>query len=41
VGGGTPALPDGIRADLDLLAHRRFGNGVIHLHYAFAGSPTA
>jgi dihydrofolate reductase len=40
VGGGTPALPDHVRADLDLLAHRRFDNGVIHLHYAMAGNLT-
>lgn len=31
VGGGTAALPPGVR--LDLVAHRRFGNGVVHLHY--------
>jgi dihydrofolate reductase len=33
VGGGTPALPDGVRAELELLGARRFGNGVVHLHY--------
>jgi dihydrofolate reductase len=33
VGGGTRALPDGVRGGLELLDHRRFGNGVIHLHY--------
>ena len=33
VGGGTPALPDGIRWDLELVAERRFGNGVVQLHY--------
>jgi dihydrofolate reductase len=34
VGGGTPCLPGGIRASLSLLEERRFGNGVVHLHYA-------
>ena len=33
VGGGKAALPDGLRVDLELLAERRFGNGVVHLHY--------
>jgi dihydrofolate reductase len=33
VGGGTPALPDGLRAELELLDHRRFGNGVVYLGY--------
>jgi dihydrofolate reductase len=33
VGGGTPALPDHVRVQLDLLDERRFGNGVVHLHY--------
>ena len=33
VGGGTPALPDGVRLDLELLDERRFGNGVVHLHH--------
>jgi dihydrofolate reductase len=32
VGGGTPALP-AVRWDLELLAERRFGNGVVHLRY--------
>jgi dihydrofolate reductase len=34
VGGGKPALPSGVRADLELLGERRFGNGVVHLHHA-------
>jgi dihydrofolate reductase len=34
VGGGKPALPRGIRVDLELLDHRRFGNGVFHLRHA-------
>jgi dihydrofolate reductase len=29
VGGGKPALPRGLRLDLELLDHRRFANGVI------------
>ena len=33
VGGGTQALPDGVRVQLELLDERRFGNGVVHLHY--------
>jgi dihydrofolate reductase len=33
VGGGTAALPDGARWDLELVAERRFGNGVVFLHY--------
>jgi dihydrofolate reductase len=34
VGGGTPAMPPGLRLDLELLGERRFGNGVVGLHYA-------
>jgi dihydrofolate reductase len=34
VGGGKPALPRGVRLDLELLDHRRFDNGAVHLHYA-------
>jgi dihydrofolate reductase len=33
VGGGKPGLPTGIRADLELLDERRFGNGVVYLRY--------
>ena len=33
VGGGTQALPDHVRVDLELVGERRFGNGVVHLHY--------
>jgi dihydrofolate reductase len=33
VGGGTQALPGKVRLDLELLDERRFGNGVVHLHY--------
>ena len=33
VGGGNRALPDDVRLDLELMDERRFGNGVIHVHY--------
>ena len=33
VGGGTRALPDGLRVRLELLDERRFGNGVAYLRY--------
>jgi dihydrofolate reductase len=33
VGGGKPALPDGVHAALELVSTRRFGNGVVHVHY--------
>jgi dihydrofolate reductase len=33
VGGGTQALPDHVRLKLDLLDERRFGGGMVHLHY--------
>ena len=36
VGGGTPAFPGGVRAGLELLDERRFGSGVVHLHYHVA-----
>jgi dihydrofolate reductase len=34
LGGGKPALPRGVRLDLELVDHRRFGSGVIGLRYA-------
>lgn len=34
VGGGKPALPHGVRLDLELLDNRRFGNGVVYLRHA-------
>jgi dihydrofolate reductase len=34
VGGGKRALPDNVRAKLELLDERRFRNGVVHLHYS-------
>jgi dihydrofolate reductase len=33
VGGGTAALPNDVRLDLELLDERRFAGGVVHLHY--------
>lgn len=33
VGGGNQSLPDNVRLKLELLGERRFGNGVVHLHY--------
>jgi dihydrofolate reductase len=32
-GGGTRFLPDNVRLELELLAERRFDNGMVHLHY--------
>ena len=37
VGGGTPALPDNARLELELLDERRFANGVVYLHYRVTG----
>jgi dihydrofolate reductase len=34
VGGGKSALPRGVRLDLELLDHGRFGNGVVHVRHA-------
>jgi dihydrofolate reductase len=33
VGGGRPALPDGVRWPLELVDERRFGNGVVYARY--------
>jgi dihydrofolate reductase len=33
VGGGKRALPAGVQAELELLDQRRFGSGVVYLHY--------
>jgi dihydrofolate reductase len=33
VGGGTRALPDRVRLDLELVDERRFGNGTVYLRY--------
>ena len=34
VGGGKPALPRGLRLDLELLDHQRFGTGAVSVRYA-------
>lgn len=42
VGGGLAALPQGVRASLDLVDERRFSSGVVYLRYrraSPAGSP--
>jgi dihydrofolate reductase len=33
VGGGKHWLPDGVRAELELVDTRHFGNGVVHVRY--------
>lgn len=33
VGGGKQSLPNNVRLKLELVDVRRFGNGVVHLHY--------
>ena len=33
VGGGKRSLPDDVRVELELLGERRFGNGMVYLHY--------
>jgi dihydrofolate reductase len=33
IGGGNPALPDGVRLQLELLDERRFAGGTVHLRY--------
>jgi len=37
VGGGTPALPDNVRLQLELLDERRFSNCVVYLRYRVNG----
>ena len=34
LGGGKPALPRGVRLDLELLEHRRFDSGAVYVRYA-------
>jgi dihydrofolate reductase len=41
VGGGTRALPDGVRLDLELLDERRFTSGVVYLRYRATGTSVA
>jgi dihydrofolate reductase len=33
VGGGKQSLPGNVRVNLELMDERRFGNGMVHLHY--------
>lgn len=33
VGGGTRFFPDGVRLDLELVAERTFGSGLVHTGY--------
>ncbi|HEX2030491.1 MAG TPA: dihydrofolate reductase family protein [Actinomycetota bacterium] len=33
IGGGTRWVPDAVRQRLALLDERRFGDGMVHLHY--------
>jgi dihydrofolate reductase len=33
LGAGKPSLPRDLRADLELLDERRFGNGAVYVHY--------
>ena len=36
LGGGKPSLPNDVRLELELLGERRFGSGVVFLHYRTA-----
>ena len=38
VGGGTRAFPNKVRLELELLDERRFGSGMVHLHYRTSAS---
>ena len=33
VGDGNPSFPNNVRLMLELVNERRFGNGMVHLHY--------
>jgi dihydrofolate reductase len=39
VGGGKPALPDGVRVQLELMDERRFDSGVVYVRYSTRGAP--
>ena len=41
VGGGKPSLPKHVRLSLELVDERRFGNGMVHLHYRTRSTATA
>ncbi len=38
VGSGNPVFPDDLALSLELVEERRFGNGVVHLHYSVTES---
>jgi dihydrofolate reductase len=38
VGAGKPALPGGVRQELELLDEQRFGNGTVYLRYGLSSS---
>ena len=38
VGGGKPGLPRDVKVDLELLDERRFGSGVVHMHFGTRSS---
>lgn len=38
VGGGVPALPEGVRTRLELVTEHRFTSGVVHLRYRVSGA---
>jgi dihydrofolate reductase len=38
VGGGKPALPRGVRIDLELLDQGRIGNGMVYVRHAVRGA---
>jgi dihydrofolate reductase len=40
VGGGKRSLPDNVRVKLELLDERRFGNGMVYLHYRTVTRPS-
>ena len=39
VGGGKPALPDGVRVPLELMDEHRFDSGVVYVRYGTRGAP--
>jgi dihydrofolate reductase len=41
VGSGKRFLPDDVRVELELLDERRFGNGMVYLHYRIVGRDRA
>jgi dihydrofolate reductase len=41
VGSGTRSFPDDVRHDLELIDERRFGSGIVHLHYRLSNDGEA